>query len=104
MCASCENTTADLVCACVDGKHKRCRTHYDPDNGHFVSPVHSGLLKARDYNVLMDTCMGNHKSRPVLIEMHILANCYLERTADCGISLENIDYVLCTRLHVNHVG
>ncbi|HZZ14067.1 MAG TPA: MBL fold metallo-hydrolase, partial [Paraburkholderia sp.] len=40
-----------------------CPTHYDPESGHFAMPVHSWLLKVGGYNVLIDTCMGNHKSR-----------------------------------------
>jgi glyoxylase-like metal-dependent hydrolase (beta-lactamase superfamily II) len=81
-----------------------CPTHYDPESGHFAMPVHSWLLKVGGYNVLIDTCMGNHKSRPGLMEMHMLANRYLERMTDCGVTPDDIDYVLCTHLHVDHVG
>lgn len=85
-------------------EHWLCPTHYDPESGHFAMPVHSWLLRVGSYNVLIDTCMGNHKSRPGIGEMHMLENRYLERMADCGVSPEDIDFVLCTHLHVDHVG
>lgn len=81
-----------------------CPTHYDPESGHFVMPVQSWLLRIVDKIVLIDTCLGNDKNRPGLSETHMLTTRYLERLAAAGVHPEDVDYVLCTHLHVDHVG
>lgn len=81
-----------------------CPTHYDNESGHIPMPVHSWLLRVGDKNVLIDTCLGNNKTRPDKPEMHLLNNRYLERMTGLGVRPEEIDYVLCTHLHVDHVG
>lgn len=85
-------------------EHWLCPTHYDPESGHFAMPVHSWLLQVGEALVLIDTCMGNHKARPGVFEMHMLANRYLERMAAVGVHPNEIDYVLCTHLHADHIG
>jgi glyoxylase-like metal-dependent hydrolase (beta-lactamase superfamily II) len=85
-------------------EHWLCPQHYDPESGHFAMPVHSWVLQVGKYNVLIDACMGNDKNRPGLFEMHMLNNRYIERLAEVGLLPEQIDYVLCTHLHVDHVG
>ncbi len=81
-----------------------CPTHYDAESGHFAMPVHSWVARIGRYNVLIDTCFGNDKVRPGLAEGHRLATRYLERLAELGLTPDDIDYVLCTHLHVDHVG
>jgi glyoxylase-like metal-dependent hydrolase (beta-lactamase superfamily II) len=48
--------------------------------------------------------LGNDKSRPGLVEGHRLDTRYLKRLANAGLTPDDIDYVLCTHLHVDHVG
>ena len=81
-----------------------CPTHYDAESGHFAMPVHSWLLRVGEKRVLIDTCIGNCKQRPLLNEMHMLNTQYLQRLTEIGVAPEQIDYVLCTHLHVDHVG
>jgi glyoxylase-like metal-dependent hydrolase (beta-lactamase superfamily II) len=85
-------------------EHWLCPTHYDSESGHFAMPVHSWLLEVGKELVLIDTCMGNHKARPGVFEMHMLASRYLERMASVGVHPHEIDYVLCTHLHADHIG
>jgi glyoxylase-like metal-dependent hydrolase (beta-lactamase superfamily II) len=54
--------------------------------------------------VLIDTCVGNHKPRPFFIHMDGLNTNYLARLSALGLRPEDVDYVLCTHLHVDHVG
>jgi glyoxylase-like metal-dependent hydrolase (beta-lactamase superfamily II) len=81
-----------------------CPAHYDPESGHFAMPARSWLLRVGQYNVLIDTCLGNDKERPGFAEGHRLSTGYLERLTVVGLTPNNIDYVLCTHLHVDHVG
>jgi glyoxylase-like metal-dependent hydrolase (beta-lactamase superfamily II) len=85
-------------------EHWLCPNHYDAESGHFAMPVHSWVLRVGKYHVLIDACMGNDKVRPGLSEMHMLKNRYVERLAEVGLTPNHIDYVLCTHLHVDHVG
>ncbi len=67
-------------------------------------PVSSFLLRGAGKNVLIDTGLGNDKDRPGMPEMHRLATDYLGRLSQEGLRPEDIDHVLCTHLHVDHVG
>ncbi|MDP0779308.1 MBL fold metallo-hydrolase, partial [Klebsiella pneumoniae] len=54
--------------------------------------------------VLIDSCIGNHKERPGLPEMHHLCTRYVDRMRALGIQPQDIDYVMCSHLHADHVG
>ncbi|MBK8961430.1 MAG: MBL fold metallo-hydrolase [Proteobacteria bacterium] len=64
----------------------------------------SFVIRHGKLNVLVDTCLGNHKERPDFLLAHQLNNPYLERLAAAGLAPEDIDLVLCTHMHVDHVG
>lgn len=53
--------------------------------------------------VLVDTCLGNDKERknPAF---HRLATPFLERLSALSVRPENVDLVVCTHLHFDHVG
>ncbi len=78
--------------------------HYDPAKKKFVMGTHSWLLRTKHHAILVDTCIGNHKQRPNSPGFHNLAQPYLERLAQAGFRPEDIDFVLCTHLHVDHIG
>jgi glyoxylase-like metal-dependent hydrolase (beta-lactamase superfamily II) len=79
-------------------------TYYDPAADRIVSSIHSWVLKTRHHTILIDTCVGNHKERPGQPRFHMLDRPYMENFAGAGLKVEDIDYVLCTHLHVDHVG
>jgi glyoxylase-like metal-dependent hydrolase (beta-lactamase superfamily II) len=79
-------------------------TYYDPAADRIVSSIHSWVLKTRHHTILIDTCVGNHKERPGQPRFHMLDRPYMENFAKAGLKVENIDFVLCTHLHVDHVG
>jgi glyoxylase-like metal-dependent hydrolase (beta-lactamase superfamily II) len=79
-------------------------TYYDPQLDRIVSSIHSWVLKTRHHTILIDTCVGNHKERPGQPRFHMLNRPYMDNFAKAGLKVEDIDYVLCTHLHVDHVG
>ena len=78
--------------------------HYSPQHDRFVTSVHSWLIRSGDLTILLDTCGGNHKDRPWTHRFHQLNTPYLERLRAAGAAPEDIDMVLCTHLHADHVG
>lgn len=78
--------------------------HMDPALEHTVLSVHTWVLKTPRHVILVDTGIGNGKDRPFSALFHNLDNPYLERLALAGVTPEQVDYVLMTHLHVDHVG
>ena len=54
--------------------------------------------------LLVDTCNGNHKERPDMPRWHRTEFPYLQRLADVGVAPEQVDMVMCSHLHADHVG
>ncbi len=78
--------------------------HYDEPSGFLKLSVHSWLLKVGGKHILIDTCVGNHKSRPHRPKWHLMETNYLGRLKAAGVEPDQIDMVMCTHLHVDHVG
>ncbi len=75
----------------------------DPDTAQMTFSVHSFVIEVDGQTILVDTCDGNHKNR--LVEaVHQLDTDYLGNLARAGFLPEDIDLVMCTHLHFDHVG
>ena len=72
--------------------------------GKFISSIHSWVIRTGKHTILVDTCAGNHKHRPASPRFHMLDRPYLDNLRAAGVAPEEVDYVLCTHLHVDHVG
>jgi glyoxylase-like metal-dependent hydrolase (beta-lactamase superfamily II) len=65
----------------------------------------SYVVKTPHHTILIDSCIGNHKPRPQRPNWHMKTDdAYLRALAAAGLSVGDIDYVMCTHLHVDHVG
>jgi glyoxylase-like metal-dependent hydrolase (beta-lactamase superfamily II) len=78
--------------------------HIDPVSGKLVASMHSWLIETPDHNILIDTCIGNHKERLPIRDWHHLQTPWLLKLKATGMEPEDIDFVMCTHLHVDHVG
>ena len=76
----------------------------DPATGKLVFSFHSFVVKTGHHNILIDSCIGNNKERPTRPQFHQLQSPFLADLASVGISPEQIDFVMCTHLHWDHVG
>ena len=78
--------------------------HYDASSGFLKLSVHSWLVRVGGRTILIDTCVGNGKARPTMPNWHQMQTRYLDRLAQAGVRPDHIDMVMCTHLHVDHVG
>ena len=65
--------------------------------------IHALLVDAPGLRLVVDTCIGNDRPRS-LLRGQPLATPFLQSMADAGWSRETVDAVVCTHLHVDHVG
>ena len=77
---------------------------YSPADGRFIASIHSWVIKTAHHTIVVDACSGNHKNRPAFERFHMLDTPYLERLRAAGVDPAAVDFVLCTHLHVDHVG
>jgi glyoxylase-like metal-dependent hydrolase (beta-lactamase superfamily II) len=74
------------------------------DGQTLIMSVHSWLVRIDGLVVLVDTGIGNGKSRPFNRVFDQLHTGYLQRLANAGVRPDDVDLVLLTHLHVDHVG
>ena len=78
---------------------------------HFVSEddtilklsVHALLVEAPGLKLVVDTCVGNDRPREIT-GGEPLATPFLQHLGEAGWSRDAVDAVVCTHLHVDHVG
>lgn len=74
-------------------------------SGRLILPVQGFLLKTPSYNILVDSCVGNHKNNPSYPDWHQRDDGrFMAALAAAGVDVNDIDYVLCTHLHIDHIG
>jgi len=77
---------------------------WDPAAKTILLSHHSWVVRTAAGTVLVDPCVGNHKHRPALPFYDQLDTPWLSRLADVGLAPGDIDFVVCTHLHVDHCG
>jgi glyoxylase-like metal-dependent hydrolase (beta-lactamase superfamily II) len=74
----------------------------DPD-GTIRYPVQAYIIESQGRRIIVDTCVSNDKDRNNESWNHLKLP-FLERLTAAGYPPESIDVVLCTHLHLDHVG
>jgi glyoxylase-like metal-dependent hydrolase (beta-lactamase superfamily II) len=65
----------------------------------------SYIVKTPHHTILIDSCIGNDKPRPLRPKWNMKTDdTYMRALAHAGVSVDEIDFVMCTHLHVDHVG
>jgi glyoxylase-like metal-dependent hydrolase (beta-lactamase superfamily II) len=65
----------------------------------------SYVVRTPHHTLLIDSCVGNDKDLPHMPDWHKQqGHSYEQALREAGLRFEDIDYVFCTHLHVDHVG
>jgi glyoxylase-like metal-dependent hydrolase (beta-lactamase superfamily II) len=84
-------------------KHWLIPRFQDAATGLLQISIQSFLIRQAGLTILVDACSGNHKDRKRPF-FHQKDWPWLERLREAGAAPEDIDVVLCSHLHVDHVG
>lgn len=76
---------------------------YNPETNRLLMSIQTFILRTAHHTVLVDTCLGNDKPR-AYEGWNMRRGTYLEDLRAAGVAPESVDFVLCTHLHVDHVG
>ena len=90
--------TPDLVIA-----QPWLQPHHATPQGRFYINFQAFVIKAGQRRIMIDTCVGADRERefPVFTRMQ---TSFLQDLASIGIAPADVDTVLCTHLHFDHVG
>ena len=78
--------------------------HFIDDKGRFLQSIHAFVIQAPGFTALVDTCVGNDKDRGGRAPFHMMQTTFLGDLRAAGVAPESVDLVVCTHLHVDHVG
>ncbi len=77
--------------------------HFMTAEGKLIMSVHALVVDTGSRRIVVDTCIGNDKQRSIPAWTN-LQTTFLEDLTRAGYPPESVDTVLCTHLHVDHVG
>ncbi|MDP6874657.1 MAG: MBL fold metallo-hydrolase [Alphaproteobacteria bacterium] len=77
--------------------------HFADENGRMRGSIHALIIETPDRTIVVDTCVGNDKER-ANPPWNQLQTTFLQDLEAAGYATDKIDNVLCTHLHIDHVG
>jgi len=78
-------------------------TYFDIASGKLKLAFQSFILQTPDHNILIDTCVGEDKER-THPDFHMKKWPWMNNLKALGLTPADIDIVMCTHLHPDHVG
>ncbi|MER7874639.1 MBL fold metallo-hydrolase [Streptomyces solisilvae] len=76
----------------------------DPAADEINTMIQTWLVRSEGRTILIDTGVGNGRERPHMPHFHHLHTNYLGELAAAGVRPEDVDLVICTHVHGDHVG
>ncbi len=80
------------------------KPHFIDADGKMLLSIHALLIESEGRKIIVDTCLGNDKQDRFVDDWNHRKGDFLEQLADAGFPRESIDTVLCTHMHVDHIG
>ena len=84
-------------------QHEWLLPHFITPAGQFLVSIHAFVIEVNKRRILVDTCVGNDKKRHIAA-WNDLKGTFLADLTSAGYPPESIDTVICTHLHLDHVG
>lgn len=78
--------------------------HWDPESDRAVMALQTWVLRSGGRTILVDTGVGNGRERPGSPQFHHWQGDFLGRLERAGVRPEDVDVVVNTHLHADHVG
>ncbi|HTK61673.1 MAG TPA: MBL fold metallo-hydrolase [Pseudonocardia sp.] len=78
--------------------------HFDPETGLIRACLQTFVLRSEGRTILVDTGAGDGKERPYIPVFGHLETGFLGRLAEAGVQPEDVDLVVNTHVHIDHVG
>jgi glyoxylase-like metal-dependent hydrolase (beta-lactamase superfamily II) len=94
----------DAVPEALERHREWLAPHFLDDKGRLLQSIQAFVIEAPGLRAIVDTCVGNDKDRGGRAPFHMMRTTFLEDLTAAGFPPESIDLVLCTHLHVDHVG
>ena len=79
------------------------KPHFVTSEGHLNTSIHALVVEAPGLLLVVDTCLGNDKPRRMLGNRPLSTD-FLAQLRAAGCEPAQVQAVLCTHLHVDHVG
>ena len=79
------------------------KPHFLNDNGLFHLSIHAFVLESEGQTIMVDTCLGN-RTIPGFDRISNIGDGFLTALSDAGYEPADINTVVCTHLHFDHVG
>jgi glyoxylase-like metal-dependent hydrolase (beta-lactamase superfamily II) len=83
---------------------KWMQPHFADASGRLRMSIHAFVVQTPERRIVVDTCLGNDKQNRRIPTWNDLHGPFLSDLDGAGFPRESIDTVLCTHLHVDHVG
>jgi glyoxylase-like metal-dependent hydrolase (beta-lactamase superfamily II) len=80
------------------------RPDFADERGRLKMSIHALVVETPSRRIVVDTCLGNDKENRRIPTWNRLQTSFLADLAAAGYPRETIDTVICTHLHVDHVG
>jgi len=77
--------------------------HFADETGKLIMSIHALVIETPSNKMIVDTCIGNDKQRNIPTWTNLQLP-FLEDLKQAGYDRLEIDTVMCTHLHVDHVG
>ncbi|UWM51264.1 MBL fold metallo-hydrolase [Streptomyces carpaticus] len=87
-----------------ENAHWLAPDHWDPVSGRAVLALQTWVLRGAGLTVVVDTGAGNGRERPGMPPFHRCTGDFPALLARAGVRPRDVDVVVNTHLHVDHVG
>jgi glyoxylase-like metal-dependent hydrolase (beta-lactamase superfamily II) len=89
----------------LDENRSWLRPRFLDEQDRLMLCIQSYIVKTPHHTIMIDSCVGNHKPRPTRPFWNMMnSDRYEKNLAGAGFGVNDIDFVMCTHLHTDHVG